>query len=86
MRVFATWIAGPKFSVSWQRVKGHITPVVALELDNYMKRGTGEVSYKSAKCRRSLELAMWGRHSYELPVYFMAPTRRGRPLKTLKML
>jgi hypothetical protein len=46
MKVFATWIASPKFSVTWQRVKGHIAPVIALELDNCMKRGTGEVSYK----------------------------------------
>jgi hypothetical protein len=49
MKVFATWIASPKFSVSCRRVEGHIAPVMALESDNCMKHGIGEVSYKSTQ-------------------------------------
>jgi hypothetical protein len=38
IRVLATWIASPRFSVSCQRVEGQIAPVMALESDNCMKR------------------------------------------------
>lgn len=47
MDVFATWIAGPGFSVYCQKMEGHESPVLTLEFGNCMKRGIGEVSYKS---------------------------------------
>jgi hypothetical protein len=47
MDVFATWIANPRFAVVCQKLDEHKTPVLDLEFDNCMQRGTGEVSYEA---------------------------------------
>jgi hypothetical protein len=48
MNTFVTWISKPAFALSCREVDGYKAPVMILKTDNCIKRGIGEISYKSS--------------------------------------
>jgi hypothetical protein len=48
MDTFVTWISKPEFALSCREVDGYKAPVMILKRDNCIKRGVGEISYKSS--------------------------------------